>query len=175
MSVDIVENYDAWIKTFRENWLKKVQETGEVDWDIYNRPNNKIQPTGKGIDLRRARMVLISTAGGYLKDSQEPFEADDVYGDYTVRCFPVDTPFEQIAYAHNHYDHTAINADPQVLLPLLHLRDMVNERVIGKLAPDVINFMGYQPDCSRVVDEMIPDIVAICKEMDVEAALLVPS
>ena len=93
----------------------------------------------------------------------------------SIRRFSIDTPFDAIAYAHTHYDHTAVNADPQVLLPLLHLKALVDDEVIGELAPDVISFMGYQPDIRPVLDETIPAIVTVCKEMAVDAALLVPS
>lgn len=118
--------------------------------------------------------MLISSAGGYLTDSQLPFDARNPLGDYTVRKFPSSVPFEDLSYAHEHYDHTAANSDPQVLLPLSHLREMVTEGRIGKLTP-MVSFMGYQPDVSRLLDETIPAILEIVKDEQVDAALLVPS
>ncbi|HRW10177.1 MAG TPA: glycine/sarcosine/betaine reductase selenoprotein B family protein, partial [Caldilineaceae bacterium] len=141
----------------------------------YKLPNNKVAPAGKGVDLSHSRLVLISSAGGYLPATQDPYDAENDLGDYTIRRFPITTPPEQIAFAHTHYDHAAVNADQQVLLPLGHLQDLVLEGKIGALAPDLISFMGYQPDAGRVVDETIPAIVAAAKEMAVQAALLVPS
>lgn len=173
--MEILENREEWYKTYQENWLRHFQETGEIKWDLYKLPNNKTTPVGKGIDLAQSRLVLISSAGGYLSASQEAYDAENDLGDYTIRTFPVTTPPNQIAFAHTHYDHTAVNTDQQVLLPLGHLRDLVTEGVIGELAPDVINFMGYQPDATRVVDETIPAIVAAAKELNAQAALLVPS
>ena len=81
----------------------------------------------------------------------------------------------QIAFAHTHYDHTAVNADQQVLLPLGHLHDLMAAGVIGALAPDVINFMGYQPDITRLLDETIPEILTAAQAMRLDGALLVPS
>ncbi len=172
--MEILENRENWEAEFERGWLAHFRETGEIKWDLYNRPNNKETPAGSGVDLSRSRLMLISSAGGYLRHDQPPFDAADPLGDYSIRTFPDDTPSAQIAFAHDHYDHTAVNADQQVLLPLAHLRTMVNEGSIGSLT-DVVNFMGYQPVITRVLDETIPAILAVAKEQQADAALLVPS
>ena len=173
--MEILENRQEWQTTFAVGWLRHYQETGQPNWDLYNRPNNKSAPAGKAIDLRQSRLLLISSAGGYLPATQLPFDAENDLGDYTIRTFPVTTAPAQIAFAHSHYDHTAVNADQQVLLPLGHLHDLVKAGVIGELAPEVINFMGYQPDIGQVLDATIPAILAAAKAMAVDGALLVPS
>lgn len=171
----ILENSVAWATSFQSGWLGHHQQTGEFDWKRYNRPRNTETISGTGIPLNSSRIVLISSAGGYLHKEQAPFDAANPYGDYTIRRFSIYTPFEQIAYAHEHYDHTAVNADPQVLLPLRHLNQMEDENWLGDVAPQVISFMGYQPDVSRVLDETIPAIVAEAKSLGARGALLVPS
>jgi D-proline reductase (dithiol) PrdB len=110
-----------------------------------------------------------------LRDQQTPFDAPNPLGDYTIRRFPINTPFAALAYAHEHYDHTAVNADPQVLLPLGHLADLVAEGTIGELAPMVISFSGYQPDVARLLDETIPLIIQAAADAQADAALLVPA
>jgi hypothetical protein len=72
--MEIVENLSEWEATFRSNWLAHFKETGQTDWSRYNRPNNKTAPAGPGIDLSQSRLALISTAGAYLRYSQEPFD-----------------------------------------------------------------------------------------------------
>lgn len=173
--MEILENRVTWEAAFTAGWLRHYQTTGQINWDLYNRPNNRIAPAGKGIDLRLRRLLLISSAGSYLRTAQTPFDADNDLGDYSIRRFPITTPSGAIAFAHTHYDHTAVNADQQVLLPLGHLQDLVATGVIGELAPDVINFMGYQPDIGQVLDVTIPAILGAAKEMHATAALLVPS
>jgi Glycine/sarcosine/betaine reductase selenoprotein B (GRDB) len=125
--------------------------------------------------LATSRIVLISSAGGYLAQEQAPFDAANPYGDYSIRTFSLYTAFDQIAYAHDHYDHTAVNADPQVLLPLRHLNDLEEENWLGDIAPQVISFMGYQPDVSRLLDETIPAIIAAAQATGARGALLVPA
>lgn len=173
--MDIIENQDAWIAEFESNWLKHYNETGETNWKLYNIPRNKEIPAGKGINLSESRLVLISSAGLYHKETQEPYDAENDLGDYTIRLFSADTPWEELAIAHTHYDHTDVNKDPQVLLPIAHLKDLVNEGVIGELASEVVSFMGYQPDASSVANETVPAVIEAVKAIKADGALLVPS
>ncbi len=173
--MEIVENLFQWRADYEKGWLAHWRETGQFDWERYPRPKNSVAPTGAGIDLSKSRLALIASGGAYLRESQAPFDAPNPLGDYTIRLFPSSTPFEALDHAHDHYDHTAVKADPQVLLPLRHLEDLVCEGVIGSLAPSVISFSGYQPDLVRVVHELIPAILAAAKAEAVEAVLLIPA
>jgi D-proline reductase (dithiol) PrdB len=172
---EILDNKADWETEFRGGWLDHWQKTGSIDWKLYNKPQNSPLPLTPGVDLSQSRLLLVSTAGGYLSADQEPFDAPNPLGDYSIRLFPSDTPFASLAYAHDHFDHTAVNQDPQVLLPLGHLADLVDDGVIGDLAPMVISFMGYQPDLSRVVDELIPLILVTAADLQAQAVLLIPS
>ena len=173
--MDILENREEWYQTFQNNWLRHYQETGEIKWDLYKLPNNKTAPTGKGIELSQSRLLLISSAGGYLPACQEAFDAENNLGDYTIRTFPVTKSPAEIAFAHTHYDHTAVDSDQQVLIPLGHLHDLVGEGIVGSLTSDMVSFMGYQPDATRVVDETVPAILNAAKALNADAAFLVPS
>jgi Glycine/sarcosine/betaine reductase selenoprotein B (GRDB) len=173
--MEILENRTQWLATFRAGWLAHYQQTGEFDWKRYQRPRNNAAPAGPGIDLRTSRLLLISSAGGYLRDQQASFDAPNPLGDYSIRVVPSATPLGALSFAHDHYDHTAVNQDPQVLVPLRHLDNLVAAGVIGELAPLMVSFMGYQPDATRVVDETIPAILQVAQAAQVHAALLVPS
>jgi Glycine/sarcosine/betaine reductase selenoprotein B (GRDB) len=173
--MQIIENLTQWKMDFEQGFLANFSETGEVNWKHYPKVKNLTAPAGPGIDLSQSRLLFVTTAGGYLKDSQIPFDAANVLGDYSLRLFPVTTAFEDIVYAHEHYDHAAVDEDPQVLLPLRHLEEMTAEGIIGELAPTVISFCGYHPDVTRVVSETIPPILEVARTEAVDAVLLVPS
>ena len=166
---------DTWLDAYRECWLAHYQATGKIDWKLY--PDLKLDrtPAGSAIDVTQASVLLITSAGGYIPGVHEPFDAANDLGDYSIRL--VDTQYSPRAYnfAHDHYDHTAVKADPQVLVPVTHLLEMQDAGLIGELAPQVVSFMGYQPDLRRVVDEMIPEIVRVARDLRVDAAFLVPS
>jgi hypothetical protein len=118
---------------------------------------------------------LITSAGSYLADTQEPYDAPNLLGDYSIRLYSSSTQLDDLAIAQDHYDHTAIDTDRQVLIPLRHLEDMVAEGIIGELALNVISFHGYQPDATRTVNETIPAILQAAKEEEAQGALLVPA
>jgi hypothetical protein len=172
----ILEDLEQWKAEYERGWLAHYRATGEFDWKRYNRPKNSTAPAGPGVELSQSRLALISSAGAYLRDSQEPFNTDlAALGDYTIRRFPSATPLAALAFAHGFYDHTAVNEDPQVLLPLRHLKDLVDESVIGELAPSVISFCGFQPDVERTINKLIPAILEAGQAEAIDAALLVPA
>lgn len=173
--MEILENRERWLKEFREGWLAHYQQTGEFDWKRYNRPTNHQIPGGPGIALDQSRLILITSAGSYLKDEQEPFEAEDPLGDYSLRLYSSSIDLDELAFSHTHYEHSAVEQDPQVLVPLRHLNQMVNNGLIGELAPTVISFMGYLPLATRLVDETIPAILEVARQERADAALLVPA
>jgi hypothetical protein len=67
-----------------------------------------------------------------------------------------------------------IQQDPQVANPLRHLEKFVDDGQLGELAPSVVSFMGYQPDAARVVEELVPKVVAATQAEGVNSALLAP-
>jgi D-proline reductase (dithiol) PrdB len=173
--MDILENKDQWLANFQAGWLAHFNQTGECNWDIYNRPKNSQEVTGPGIDLSKSRLILITSAGSYLSASQEPYDAEDLLGDYSIRTYPANTPFADLAFAHTHYDHSGVDEDPQVLVPLRQLEDMASEGLIGEIAPTVISFHGYAPNAARFVDETIPAMLEVALQEQAQAALLVPA
>lgn len=172
--MDILENKADWLATYQSGWLAHHQATGEANWKLYQHPRNEHTPGVPGIDLSRSRLLLISSAGAYLPDRQPPFDAASPYGDYAVRTLPAGTPLADLAFAHDHYDHTLIDQDAQVAIPLRHLEELVAQRQIGALASVWVTFMGYQPNSAQAVDEVIPPILDVARRENVQAALLAP-
>ena len=173
--MDIVENLDRWRADFEKGWLAHYERTGEKDWSIYNRPRNRRAIPGPGIDLRNSRLMLISTAGSYLKSTQEPFDDVTALGDYSVRTYPCSTSFDDLGYSHGHYDYAAVEADPEVLIPLDQLRAMTTEGRIGELTENLISINGYMPEVNRLVDETVPLVLEAAAKENAHAALLVPA
>jgi Glycine/sarcosine/betaine reductase selenoprotein B (GRDB) len=172
--LEILKNRDQWQAEFENGWLAHYRQSGKFDWKLYTRPKNTTSIQNPGIDLSNSRLMLISSAGGYLKDYQQPFDFKNDLGDYSIRQFPLSTPLDSLAYAHDHYKHDAIDQDPQVVLPLRHLEDLHNEGLLGKLSDTVISFMGYQPDVIRVLEETIPAVIETATTEKIRSALLIP-
>jgi len=171
----IVEKQNDWTAHFEAGWLKNFIDRKSINWKLYKYVKNDQAPTGAGIELSKARILLISSAGAYLPSQHKPFNAANLLGDYSIRTFSASTPLEKLEYAHNHYDQTSVREDPQVLLPLIHLKNLVDEKIIGSLSDTVISFMGYQPWVGRVIKKTIASILEIVQQEAVDAVLLVPS
>ena len=169
---DTIEN---WTAHFEKGWLKNFVDTKSIDWKLYKYVRNEQAPSGPGIELSKARVLLVSSAGAYLPAQDKPFFAANLMGDYSIRTFPSNTPPSNLEYAHDHYDQTAVREDAQVLLPLAHLQDLVKQNIIGGLSERVVSFMGYQPFVGRVLKKTFPAILNIAREEKVDAVLLVPS
>ena len=173
--VEIFENPKQWLISYRDGWLEHFEKTGQFDWSKYVRPQNERAPSGSGVDLGKSRLMLVTSSGAYLRDSQEPFGDDNPFGDYQIRTFPNETALDAIAFSHRQYDHVFVDQDPQVLLPLGHLRNMVREGSIGELAPSVVSFNGYLPNVLRIAKELLPHILAVAQNEEVNAILLIPA
>ena len=173
--MEIIENIGAWKSDFDSGWLAEFQSSGRANWDLYSYGKNSEAPSSKGVKLRDAKLLLITSSGSFLKDKQSPFDAANQLGDYSIRTFPTSTSLNQLDFAHDHYKQESVRSDVQVLIPIRHLEQYVSQRIVGELFDTVISFMGYQPDISRVISETIPAIQSVIDNQEIDAALLVPS
>ncbi|MEL7432436.1 MAG: glycine/sarcosine/betaine reductase selenoprotein B family protein [Chloroflexota bacterium] len=173
--MDVVEQLDAWEAHYKANFLAHYEATGETNFKQYEYVRNEETPSGKAIELSASKLAFITSSGAYLKDSQDPYDAEHALGDYTTRPIPQGTPLGEIAFAHTHYDHKWVDEDPQALVPLRLLETLQSEGIIGSLADTVISFHGYTPDVTRIVNELVPQVVGMVKDQAADAALLVPA
>ena len=173
---EIFDSQAEWQAQYESGWLAHYEASGEIDWSLYPRPRNREELSAhRAWICGKAGCSLSPPAGAYVPASQERYDDENDMGDYSIRAIPSDTPLDAIAYAHTHYPHDAVDADPQVLLPLRHLEALRDTGGICALAPHAVSFMGYQPDVARLVAETAPQMVAYAKEAAVRAALLVPA
>ena len=117
----------------------------------------------------------MSSAGVSPVSANDPFDAENLIGDTSIRVFPASTPLDGLRFDHTHYDHDAVDEDPQVQLPLRLLEEMTAEGLIGELTDNVVSFSGYQPDVRLVVDEVGPNILEAAQKEGADAVLLVPA
>lgn len=119
-----------------------------------------------------ARMAVVTTGGFHLGD-QEPFDCDA--GDPSFRPIPADVRLGELEITHTHYDTRDAREDPNILLPLDRLHELVDEGVLGSLAPTHYSMMGYVPQVRVLVEETAPRIVEGMRSEEVDFALLTPA
>lgn len=158
-------------------WLDSVRPLMEAkDWKgafpTFPFPSPTTSPwTPLSKPLAECKLALFSTAGVYLHDSQEPFDAENYEGDWSFREVPTDVRPEQIAFAHTHYDQTNAKEDLNCVVPLEPLRGLVAEGVIGGLISPFFSISGYCTRPDMVAEETGPRIAERLRELGADVFL----
>lgn len=143
----------------------------DFDWVVYPSPA-RINPLRK--PLHQCRVALVTTAGVHLREDR-PFDLPNRLGDHTFRTIPHDTPFGQLALSHIGYNTKKIGQDINCVFPLERLRELVQERAIGALAPKHFSFMGYIPITEPLLRDTAPAVAKQLQEDEVDLVLLLPA
>jgi D-proline reductase (dithiol) PrdB len=136
-------------------------------------------PLMKPVD--KCTIALLTSAGVYLKDSQQGFDEErewrePTWGDPTYRVIPRDVRQDQVACSHLHISHDDLLEDIDVVLPFRAFTKLEAEGEIEKLADEAYSFMGYQERSLndwRTVQG--PELAARLKERAVDVLLLAPA
>jgi len=125
--------------------------------------------------LNEARIALITTAGFYLP-SQAPFQQSFRHDDCSYREIPGQTPLDTLRIGHTSdaFDHSGIESDRNLALPLDRLRELVDQGILGGAAPRHFSVMGSIIAPGRLISESGPEIAAKLRRDAVDAVLLVP-
>lgn len=120
--------------------------------------------------VRDCRIVLISS-GGIYHPPQEPF--DPVKNDLTFREIPKTADLADLRISH--YSKNARDVkDLNTIFPLERFRELETKGIIGELASPAFTFMGRIFTRTRLQKEMTPHLIWRLKELQVDAAFLVP-
>jgi D-proline reductase (dithiol) PrdB len=118
--------------------------------------------------------VALGSSGGVYGNTQPPFDMESHQGDDSVRWIPGDVESSDLAFAHDHYDHTDAEEDPNCVFPIDRLRELAADRVIGSVAAEHVGFMGFVPNPTRLMREIAPEVAARLKRDGVDAVILSP-
>lgn len=121
--------------------------------------------------LAECRVALASSGGVYV-DGQAPFHFKD---DSSLRVVPANTPTSSLRVAHFGYPTHDAEIDPNCVFPLDRLRELAEDGTIGGLSPHALTFMGGIYSQRRVMEDLVPPIIAQLKEDDVDLFYIVPA
>lgn len=156
------EKFDAWVEWLYDAHHGKDPRTNAGD---------EFTPLTK--PLADSRVALLSTAGVHL-DDQEPFQVATVAGDPTHRLIPDDVDLSRLRFTHTHYDTSSAEKDPNVVLPIDRLHELVERGRVGEAAPFHVGMMGFNPDAGKVADQLAPTVAGLLRDAEVDVALFVP-
>ena len=182
MSLIVPKADPAWIPAFESQYaawtpealpLIRAHEYARA-FKTYPFPSFERTPwTPLRTPLAAVRVGVVTTAGLYRAGIDLPF-ADSEEGDPRVVMLPAGTALAALDVAHSHIPQDLVRADPNVVLPLDHLRALVREGLVGSLAPRMPSFVGYQTRAHDIAREMAPRIASALAEDQVGLALVVP-
>jgi len=131
--------------------------------------------------LSESVVAVLSSAGIFLRDTQEPFDLErerrePTWGDPGWRLIPRDVSQDQIDAAHLHINTEHLKKDVGVALGLRALAALEADGIIGGLAKVNYSVMGYQQEgCAVWRSQTGPDIASHLRHSDVDALLLAPA
>ena len=137
---------------------------GEIPWTQVVKP------------LREARLALVTTAGIHHA-GQPPFNMSDKDGDPGFRELDGATLFDAFRITHDYYDHSDADRDPNVVLPLVPLQELVAEGVLGGLAETHYGFMGHIDGrhILTLIEVQAQEVARRLKQDRVDLVLLAPA
>lgn len=111
--------------------------------------------------LNRARVALITSAG-FFSPGQPPFAHSIRYDDCSYREIPLGTLTSslQIGQTSDAFDHSGIEADRNLALPLDRLQKLSECALIGAAAPRHFSIMGSLLATADLVNQTGPEIAA---------------
>jgi D-proline reductase (dithiol) PrdB len=125
--------------------------------------------------LSDATIAVVTTGAFYLPD-QPPFDGSIRGGDWSYREIPATADVRTLRIAHKSdaFDHTGIEADQNLALPLDRLRELAARGALGRVAGRHFSFMGSVNAPGRLMDTSAPDAAQKLSEDGVDAVLLTP-
>lgn len=126
--------------------------------------------------LGEAKLALVTTAGIHHRD-QPPFDMQDRDGDPSYRVLDGETLLGDFRITHDYYDHRDARKDPNIILPLDRIRELVNEGLLGGLAKTHYSFMGHidGPHIVTLVEKTAREVAERLKSDRVDLVLLTPA
>jgi D-proline reductase (dithiol) PrdB len=126
--------------------------------------------TAPAKSLSQSRIAVLSSSGVHL-ESQVPFNT--VRDDLSWREIPSDADYGDFRVAHYSKNARKVQ-DFNTVLPVVRLKELAAEDVIGSVAPVAFTFMGRIFKRTQLQKEMTPAIVGRLHDLNVDAVLLVP-
>lgn len=126
--------------------------------------------------LSESRVGLVVLACMTMPD-QEPFDAEQPGNDPSIRVVPSATDPRDLVntFPGQGFDHAGLQADPNLLIPLDRLREMVAAGEIGGIGPRTVSLCGHITKPKVLIRETAPKIAQMFVDDGIDVALLVPA
>ncbi len=134
-----------------------------------------VPASGLARPVSSSRVAVVSSAG-LVVPGEPPFDPEVRGGDYSYRIIPADVEVQSLEEHHRSdaFDHSGIEADRNLAVPLDRLREMAAKGQIGSVAPRHISLMGSITAPGRLVKRTLPQVADVLCADRVDVALMIP-
>jgi len=168
-------------KRFKNQTLAKVYTKIPSLVDLYAKQADLIVNTTTPFaplkkPLEKCQISLITTGGVHTK-KQKPFDMVDKKGDPSYREISSDIDMRQLTITHDYYNHADALADPNLVLPIEPLRELLQQGKIGAIGRRFFSFMGHimGDHVKTLTQQTAPKVAAALIGDGVDAAFLTPT
>jgi D-proline reductase (dithiol) PrdB len=125
--------------------------------------------------VSKARIAVVTSAA-FFRPDHAPFDTSIRGGDYSFREIPLETDLStlQIGHKSDAFDHSGVESDKNLALPLDRLRELKAEGRIGDVAQRHYSLMGSISAPARLMSITAPEIAGKLSEDQVDGVLLTP-
>ena len=112
-----------------------------------------------------------------IMPDQVPFDAEQPGNDPSIRIVPSDTDPRVLVntYPGQAFDHAGLQADPNLLIPLDRLREMIERDEIGEITPRTVSLCGHITKPDVLMAETAPKVARMFVEDGADIVILVPA
>jgi D-proline reductase (dithiol) PrdB len=150
-----------------------VHRTGYSDFHFINNKGKQIPFINLNKPISECKIAFISSGGFHLK-TEEPFDTEAPLGDITFRKIPSNATIKELSIAHAHYNHKYAIEDLNCALPLESLKQLEEEKSIGKLAEVNYSFCGFVLNLDGLKQDLSMQIARDLQKQQVDAVILAP-
>lgn len=124
--------------------------------------------------LHECKFALVTTSGLRLENDT----SFDHYtlGDLSFREIPNEINVQTLIEDHKSsaFDHSGVQADKNLVLPIDRFRELVKNKMIGSLNHRHFSFMGSIINPRKLMNEIAPQVAKLLKEDGVDCVFLTP-
>jgi D-proline reductase (dithiol) PrdB len=116
--------------------------------------------------LKECRVGLVTTSGAYV-EGMEPFTDNDL----TFRLIPTETDIRNIRFVAGHFDTSKGAVDPNIMLPLDRIRELLSAGDIGKVTDFHVS-MGLTTELRKLKEQVSWEIAEAVMKMRPDVVVL---
>lgn len=166
--------FTDWLQKSQDHLIKSDWRSVAKDYPFLSAPNRDIPYTAFNKKLKFCRVCLITGAALYLREKHQSFSVDAFEGDFTFRTIPKQIFTDDIEMCHEYADSKYSRQDINTTFPIVRLRELEQEELIGELAEVNYSIYDFIPQADRIGENLAPSLAKEIIKDEIDIAIFLP-